>query len=320
MLPDMDKVIRVVLEHQRDVLTTARAEEAGIPRDRLCQAVSTGHLRRVARGAYVDAEVYAAATPEAKHTLAARAIQATLSEKFPLSHHTAAVAWGMPVLGSVPRQVHVTRLDGGYPRRNRAFTTHRPEGLLTAEEHDGLWLLSPARAWAGMRDLGMETVVAAGDAALRCGLLTREDAEAAARGVQGRAGTRLLEAALNLLDPTSESAGESRCRVILIQLGYQIRTQVEIRGTRTPYLARVDFALREDRVVIEFDGMKKYGNLPEAASDAQARLVAEKAREDFLRSLGFEVVRLTWADLADPGHVRSLVEAAIAQARHVAAR
>lgn len=68
----------------------------------------------------------------------------------------------------------------------------------------------------------------------------------------------------------------------------------------------MDFLL-EDRVVVEFDGMLKYEN--------PADLAAEKLREDRLRALGYEVVRLTWADLADAEVVRAKVEAARERAR-----
>ena len=41
----------------------------------------------------------------------------------------------------------------------------------------------------------------------------------------------------------------------------------------------------------------------------------EKVREDRLRELGYEVVRLTWADLDDPSLVARRLEAAFARAR-----
>ena len=40
----------------------------------------------------------------------------------------------------------------------------------------------------------------------------------------------------------------------------------------------------------------------------------EKLREDRLRALGYEVVRLTWADLDDPGRVHDLITSAFARA------
>lgn len=59
--------------------------------------------------------------------------------------------------------------------------------------------------------------------------------------------------------------------------------------------------------MVEFDGKVKY-------SDRDV-LFAEKQREDRIRSLGYEVVRLTWSDLSRPERVRALLQAALARAR-----
>ena len=67
----------------------------------------------------------------------------------------------------------------------------------------------------------------------------------------------------------------------------------------------VDFAIVGTRVLVEFDGRSKYG--------AVGDLWAEKQREDRIRALGYEVVRLTWADLRDPDRVARLVAAAISR-------
>ena len=73
-------------------------------------------------------------------------------------------------------------------------------------------------------------------------------------------------------------------------------------------MARVDFLFRAQRVVVEFDGAVKYGG---PGTQGQLALVAEKRREDTIRRLGYVVVRLTWADLASPERVASLIRAAI---------
>ena len=49
-------------------------------------------------------------------------------------------------------------------------------------------------------------------------------------------------------------------------------------------------------------------------ADGRAALAAEKRREDRLRALGFEVVRLTWADLDHPEVVDRLVRSALDRA------
>jgi very-short-patch-repair endonuclease len=58
-------------------------------------------------------------------------------------------------------------------------------------------------------------------------------------------------------------------------------------------VARVDFLFRKQRTVVEADGRIKY--------DAPAVLWNEKLREDWLRDMGLEVVRATWADGDDRG-------------------
>lgn len=74
-----------------------------------------------------------------------------------------------------------------------------------------------------------------------------------------------------------------------------VEPQVEIRDERGNFVARVDFLFRAQRTVVEFDGLVKYGG----ANGRQA-LVDEKRREDALRSLGYQVVRLIWRDLHNP--------------------
>jgi hypothetical protein len=91
---------------------------------------------------------------------------------------------------------------------------------------------------------------------------------------------------------------------------------VEVDGCRAVAVdvALAQVLLREGRVdllvagcvVVEFDGLVKY-----AGAQGRHALAAEKVREDRLRALGYEVVRLTWPDLDRPGRVDSLVRSAL---------
>ncbi|MHB1475206.1 MAG: PDDEXK family nuclease, partial [Dermatophilaceae bacterium] len=85
--------------------------------------------------------------------------------------------------------------------------------------------------------------------------------------------------------------------------------QAVIRDGDGRFVARVDFLLGSSPVVIEFDGKIKYDGV-----DGKQALVDEKVREDRLRALGYEIVRLTWADLARQGRVKALVMAAAKRA------
>jgi hypothetical protein len=70
-------------------------------------------------------------------------------------------------------------------------------------------------------------------------------------------------------------------------------------------------------VVVEFDGFVKYGRtVVRPGEPAPGDVVfTEKVREDRLRTLGYEVVRIIWSDLADLPAVRRRIEAAIQRAR-----
>lgn len=105
-----------------------------------------------------------------------------------------------------------------------------------------------------------------------------------------------------------ESAAESRARWVFDVAGLaQPVPQVVVHDEGGRFVARVDFLLEEEGVVIEVDGMGKYEDIRD--------LRAEKVREDRLRELGYEVVRLSWADLGDPGVVLRKVLAAVGRAR-----
>ena len=110
-------------------------------------------------------------------------------------------------------------------------------------------------------------------------------------------------------DGRSESVGESRLRVDLSVGGIEVEPQVVIRDENGTFVARVDLAVRDSKVVIEFDGAVKYSDGgPEA-------LMAEKRREDALRRLGYLVVRFTWPDLYRARLLVGRVRDAIAASR-----
>ncbi|WP_372430402.1 hypothetical protein [Janibacter melonis] len=98
-------------------------------------------------------------------------------------------------------------------------------------------------------------------------------------------------------DGRHETPGETRTGVCLHRLGLAYTPQVWIGQDR------VDALLDDEPVVVEFDGALKYMD--------QDALVAEKIREDRIRSRGYGFVRLMWADLYDLGLVAARVRRAI---------
>jgi very-short-patch-repair endonuclease len=153
----------------------------------------------------------------------------------------------------------------------------------------------------------VESAVVAADAALAQGICRREDLEAELHVAPRVRGRRRAARFIEMCDERSESVGESRLRMLLLGAGFPVRTQVVLGDDQSAF-ARVDFIVGQ-RVIVEFDGAVKY------AGDASGRsLFEEKRREDRLRELGFEVVRVTWSDLEHPGQVLTRVRAALARA------
>ena len=148
---------------------------------------------------------------------------------------------------------------------------------------------------------GVVAGVVALDSALHQELVTLDLVRARAEAMDVHYGARWVSLALDQADALSESPGESRTRLILRSLGMRYVAQAEI--TAPGFFARVDFLI--GKVVVEFDGAVKY-----AGASGRDALIREKRREDELRRLGYEIVRLTWGDLNDPARVGRLIREA----------
>jgi hypothetical protein len=113
-------------------------------------------------------------------------------------------------------------------------------------------------------------------------------------------GTPAARRVVAFADGRSASVGESRSRIALRRAGLPAPVlQWPVVGRDGRFIGYTDFGWPEQRVVGEFDGRIKYGELlrpGEAPSDV---VVAEKLREDRLREEDLSVVRWTWTDLAN---------------------
>lgn len=112
-------------------------------------------------------------------------------------------------------------------------------------------------------------------------------------------GRRHLERCIRAGSVKSDSYGESLARALIIELGYEVPDlQVRFEAPRQTYFA--DFTWRRVAVIAEFDGKGKYLNDEWNGKDPGEAVWREKLREDYLRSCGYTVIRLFWADLLSP--------------------
>ena len=306
----MDARIATVMSGCGGVASAAQLQAKGVAPREITRAVRSGDLVRVRRGALVAGGLWREAQPWERHALRARAVMATYGPESPvvLTHHSALAVWGIDLHG-VDDRVHLATPDGRRGRTDDAVSFHRPVPAPFVTTCGGIVLARPAAACLQVAaQFGGEAGLVSADAALRAGHTTPEELAAARSALGVSRSSRAPAQVVALADGRVESAAESRARWTFDLAGLaQPTPQVVIRDEQDRFVARVDFLVEELKVVIEVDGMGKYEDIRD--------LRAEKVREDRLRELGYEVVRLTWRELADPALVLRKVMAAVVRAQ-----
>jgi very-short-patch-repair endonuclease len=300
--------LRARLAARGGVLTHDDATNLDLSSRQLGELVRRGTLLRVRRGAFVDGQLYESSDPSERYRLAVLAILLSRPGDA-ASHHAALAVHRLPTFG-----VDWNRIDlvGQVSRVKTAapLVVHPGDGGRNVQV-DGVRCQPIARAL-------VRTAVASGliaglvpaDAALANRSCTRADLQSELAALGGCRGSRYAASMIELADERSESPGETRTRLLLLSAGLPVRTQVPILQVGGGVLARVDF-LVGGRVIVEFDGAVKY------RTGDGAVLFQEKQREDRLRDLGYEVVRVIWPERDQPGEVIGRVRAALARTRTI---
>ncbi len=290
-----------------------RLRDLGVGRQEVHTLVRRGELVRLRRDVVVDGNRWRAARPWERHELRARGMMCSLMphgveggpSRVALSHHSGLAVSGISLHG-VDDIVHVVRMGDGQGRRSTGLQVHPAVPAEMVTEVNGLPVVEPAMACLQVAAVfGVQAGLVSADAGLRAGAFDAEGLRRAAEAVSGR-GASAARTVSSFADGRAESAGESRSRWLfhVIGLPAPLLQAVVVDGDKR-FVGRVDFAFPAQRTIVEFDGLGKYA----AALD----LRAEKVREDRLRDLGFEVVRLTWADLERPTVVQERILRAFAR-------
>ncbi len=268
----------------------------------------TASLTRLAKGTYADPDGLDA---RSLHVLRMRAFLTRLSSVC-ASHTSAALLWDLPMREMDFKVVRLSPLAGrpGNPKAGDGYHLHcRP---VPRDQVDLLGGLPSTDALRTVLDcttvVSMDWAVAIGDAGLHRGLFTADELAASARRVRRIKGAQRVRALPDACSALAESPGESLLRRRLIRLGLLPREQVELSAI--PGRPRVDF-LVDGCLVIEFDGRSKYG----LNDDLERAHWEEKQRQDRLVEAGYEVVRITWADLWDEDALARRILGALRRAR-----
>ncbi|MDQ4501768.1 hypothetical protein [Sinomonas sp. ASV322] len=302
----------------RAVAPTSELVRAGIGDRLLTGAVRGGSVIRLCRGAYILGRAWRAATPWEQSLYRLDAHAASTSGRTIYSYASAARLLGCSTW-NVGEKVHVTVPYSSSSRSHgpdvaaHVGSVGDTDLVELVREGRVLRLTSLNRTVADCaRILDFERASVIGDHALRLGATVDGIAEAARRTGATR-GSRRIERLLPVLDARSESAGETRTRLLLAGTSLA-RPELQFEVYTEEGIYRADFAWPKLRVILEFDGDVKYFNY-RPTPDV---LLAERRRENALLAAGWVVVRIRWADLAVPGMVLAKLRAAFARAAKLA--
>jgi very-short-patch-repair endonuclease len=259
--------------------------------------VRAGRWTRVRRGIYVDTVPTADPYVAAHHTALARiaAVRAQLYAGQVLSHTSAALLWGLPLLGgsSTVHVIQVTNPRAALPDDVVRHVGALPPDDVTLRAGQQVTTLERTAIDCAM-GLGPADGLVVLDAALHRGADPALLAELLARRAGSR-GVRVARAVLSAADGGAESPGESLARLAVLRLGV-VRpvTQVAV----VTHLGRfwADFGWPQWRVVGEYDGVSKYT----ARGDAVGAVLREKRRQEAMEEAGTTVLRVVAADRRAP--------------------
>jgi uncharacterized protein DUF559 len=252
-------------------------------------------------------DVYVHGSVALTHLARCQAVALILPAGAALSGGSAAYLLGADVLAvdapvevTVPPRLRMPRHPGVVTR----YAELRPEDVVV---RSGLPMTAPVRtAFDLARRRGLEEAVVAVDAMLRACRLQR-DAIAAYAGDGRSAWHRVgrLSAVLALVAPGAESPMETRLRLALSRAGLPRPVlQHEVRTRSGAFVARLDLAYVDARLVVEYDG--------ECHLDPDA-VRRDLRRQNAPRALGWSLLRFTADDvLRSPARLVAQVEAALA--------
>lgn len=263
-------------------------------RDAFYRRIDAGTMTRVIRGVAVPSATWDEADDAGRHRILVHAALATTTQRVVVAGASATVLHGLPWLGRLPSHAEVAAAGpGGRSSRTLRITGLPPSATVSI---DGLDVVELGRAVADVaRCTEFAGAVVVADAACARRQSVLDEAMAEIRRLPGHRGAGRAMTALEFADPRSESPGESLSRASMERMRLP-RPILQAEFPRSPGRSwRVDFWWPDYGVIGEFDGASKY-----FGAAAESALLAEKRREDDLRSQVRVLVRWGWDTAASP--------------------
>jgi very-short-patch-repair endonuclease len=273
-----------------DVLTRAASRRA------LRACLADGSIVRVRRGLY--------GVPEASGLK-----QQALGLGGVVGYRSAALSRGWPVLFTPPKPEIIVRRGRNLTESERE--AHRVSWRRLPEEgvDDGWRTTELQTVLDCAAALDFREALAVADSALRSTAVSPEDLANAAERVDGRGRRRILRV-LHHADARAANPFESALRALCLDIdGLVVEPQVRIEDRDGRFIARVDLADRELRIVIEGDSFAFHSSEP-AMLENDCRRYSELAGE------GWAVVRTGYRQLVgQEAWIRTSIERTVADRR-----
>ncbi|MGZ6804632.1 MAG: type IV toxin-antitoxin system AbiEi family antitoxin domain-containing protein, partial [Nocardioidaceae bacterium] len=293
-------VVPAVASRQRGRFTAAQALAEGVSRSELATMCRRGALVHLRRSVYADARRPPPRDAREGHLDDVVAEQLALEPGWYAARRSAAVAWGVPLIGEPPVVPQLLTDPGLGDAQGR--DRHQRVARLPREDRwrvDGVPTVSLPRLVADIgRAESLRNAVVVADDVLGRGV-ERAELERVLRGMRRWPGVVAARKAVAFADGRAESPLESVSRVAVHVCDLpapELQVEVWLGGV---LLARVDHLWRELRTVGEADGLAKYLPGDSAYVDrraAQQVVERQRAREQALVAAGLQVVRWSWAD------------------------
>lgn len=286
------------MTEQAGLVLRRQAMASGMSAEEIKRLVRRGEWVAVRRGVYTTRSLWEALEPRERPLLEVRAASLNMVMPHVISHDSAALLHGLPILEATPPLVHITRF-GVQGSRTRHGVKHHlaPFESKQIVFIDGLPVLDLARTAVDIcREHGRRHGLVACDSAMRV-IGDRSLLHEAAAPMRSWRHVTLVRDCIDRADPGAESVGESLFRDLLDELGLgPVETQFGLsHGGRIVYCD-----MRVGRHAFEFDGRLKFKTAAEggiATRDPSDVLWEEKKRQDFVCGFKLGMSRAVWADL-----------------------
>jgi hypothetical protein len=241
--------------------TRADALEGGVNRGDWRQLVAERRLREVYPGWFVDADM------EDTVQLRIAIMRRILADHHVVARRSAAWVHGLNLLDyrgfPTTPPIEVVTSDQRLRPRTPLITAYAADDLLSSDvvEIDGLLVTSPLRTAADLaRFAPRSDALVSVDAFLHRQLVTPEEFEKSLVRWKKRRGVRQAWEIADLADGRSESGGESRMRLRVIDLGLpRPELQIDVVDPLGVPQYRLDMGWRRWRLALEYDGQEFHG-------------------------------------------------------------